>query len=353
MEPRVELHNDDCITGMGRLAEGCISLTVTSIPFGALFVYSGKNEDVGNNPDGKDLLTSRFALNLRFFATQLLRVTAPGCLACIHIQQLLALKNQHGFMGRRDFRGAVIDIFSASGWDHKGEAVIPKDPQIMVRKHQLLSLQFKTGHSRTSTKWAPAPCDFVLIFEKPGEIAVPVRPLVHHRSKTPLARPSFFDQIGRPDDAAYLDYLREWGRENEAVNPGGWMCDEDWIAWAKGTWEDVNEFDVLDGAASAKETEEEKHVCPLQISVVQRCVMMYSNPITIQPDSTVLDPFMGIGTTCFASIGGISPVTKFSVVEPRNVIGFELKESYHRASLNYIEKARRTAKEAAKVRQLF
>lgn len=101
------------------------------------------------------------------------------------------------------------------------------------------------------------------------------------------------------------------------------------------------EIDVLDGARGHKEVDQEKHVCPLQLEVIRRCINLYSNPISIQPDVTVLDPFMGIGSTAYVAIGGKSPMTKLALDEPRNVIGFELKESYHKASLAYIAKARK------------
>lgn len=297
---RAEVWNEDCIAGMAsRLRDGSVNLTVTSIPFEELFTYSGKVEDVGNNGSTVDVRQGRFALNLRFVIEQLHRVTAPGCNCCIHIQQLLAYKNQHGFMGRRDFRGAVIDLFMASGWHFTGEVAIPKDPQIMAQRLNLHSLQFKTGWGRSATLWAPAPNDYVLIFQKPGEVETPVRPLIHQKN-----------------------------------NPDGWMTQEDWILWAKGVWE-IDQLDVLDGARSRKalsglrETEDEKHVCPLQLELIRRLVRMYSNPISRQPEVLVLDPFMGIGS-----------VASVCIEEGRNVVGFELKESYHAAALRNIERTR-------------
>ncbi len=239
---------------------------------------------------------------MRFVIEQLFRVTAPGCNVCIHIQQLLAYKNQHSFMGRRDFRGAMIDTFRAGGFDYIGEAAIPKDPQQMAQRLNLHSLQFKSGYARSSTMWAPAPCDFVLIFQKPGEIANPVRCLRH------------------------------------ASNPTGWISTEDWIKWAKGTWEDILQTDILEGWKSARESDEEKHVCALQLQVIYRLASIYSNPISIQPDSTILDPFMGIGSTAYVALGGAS--NDGALLEPRNVIGFELKESYHDQSLRNLEKLR-------------
>ena len=126
-----QIWNEDNIPAMfGHLEPESIDLTVSSIPFGALFMYSGKPEDIGNNPDGVDMRGSQFGLHMRFFIHQLLRVMKPGRNVCIHIQQLLRYKNQHGYMGRRDFRGAVVDLFEAGGFEWIGEVSIPKNPQI-------------------------------------------------------------------------------------------------------------------------------------------------------------------------------------------------------------------------------
>ena len=356
-EPTVALHYQDCIEGLwDKLPDNSVHLTVTSIPFEELFTYSGKLEDVGNNGSTVDPRVGRFALNMRFVIAQLLRVTAPGCNVCIHIQQLLAYKNQHGFSGRRNFRDAMIDIFSAGGFEWKGEVAIPKDPQQMAQKLHLISLQFKTGHSRSSTDWAPAPNDYVLIFQKPGEPLVPVRPLVYLEGKSPLNRVRWAEKNHGWNDRAYLDYLRHWGRTNEAINPDGWLCSDDWVKWASGIWPDILQTDVLDGWKSARETDEEKHVCPLQLSVIYRLVQMYSNPISIQPDVTVLDPFMGIASTAYVCVGGATQDGRLTEGMERNVTGFELKLSYHDQGNRNIEKLfkkKRKADKAGKERMLF
>lgn len=327
---KVEIHNEDCIRSMGnRLANDSVHLTVTSIPFEELFTYSGKPEDVGNNGSTINIREGRFALNLRFVIAQLFRAHAPGTNCCIHIQQLLAYKNQHGFSGRRDFRGAVIDLFRAEGWHFHGEWAIPKDPQAMAQRLNLMSLQFKSGHSRDSNYWAGAPNDYVLVFHKPGDAAVPVRPLVYKVGHKPTRRAAFYEQHGRKDALAYAEYLRTWGRDVGAINPGGWLSADDWIAWASGVWPDIDEFDVIDGARSARESDEEKHVCPLQLEVIRRCVLLYSNPAEIQPDVCVLDPFMGVGSTAAVC-----------VELGRNAVGFELKESYHANALKNVDRAR-------------
>ncbi|HKS26340.1 MAG TPA: site-specific DNA-methyltransferase [Pyrinomonadaceae bacterium] len=291
---QTQIWNEDCITGMAsRLPDNSIHLTVTSIPFEELFTYSGKVEDVGNNGSTINIREGRFALNMRFVIHQLHRVTAPGCNVAIHIQQLLAYKNQHGFIGRRDFRGAIIDIFSAGGLNFIGEFVIAKNPQAMAQRLNLHSLMFVTG-KRNSSMLAPAPNDYVLIFQKPGEPEHPVKCIY---------------------DATH--------------NPSGWVTTEEWIRDAHGIWTDIDEFDILDGARHCRESDEEKHVCPLQLEVIRRLVKLYSNPISIQPDVTVLDPFMGIGSTAVVC-----------VEQQRNVVGFELKESYYRNSLRNVERAR-------------
>lgn len=347
--PSHDLRLKDCISGMAELPPDSVHLSVTSIPFEQLFVYSGKEEDVGNNGSTIDILKGRFALNMRFVAQQLFRVLAPGCNFCCHIQQLLAYKNQHGFAGRRDFRGATIEVFGAAGFEFKGEVAIPKNPQELANKLNLHSLQFKTGHTRSSTDWAMAPNDYVLVFQKPGDVVHPVKPLIYHVKKWPLSRENWF-KANCVDDLGYTNYLQEWAKENKAINPTGWMSRWDWIDWANGCWADIQEVDVLakgNKLDPLKEHKTEPHPCPLQLEVIRRCVMLYSNPISIQPDVTVLDPFMGIGSTAYVCLGGRSPHTKFCLHEPRNVIGFELKDTYHRASLENAAKAMESVRKAA------
>lgn len=293
MIPEVVIYNEDCVTGMEqRLAAESIDLCVSSIPFGALFMYSGKTEDIGNNADGVDMRAVQFGLHLRFFIAQLARVLKPGCNACIHIQQLLRYKNQHGSMGRRDFRGAVIEMFCSGGFDWIGEFVIPKNPQIIAKRLNLHSLMFSTGR-KNGRLLAPAVNDYVLIFQKPGE-SVPV-PCLYDSSK----------------------------------NPGGWVSTEEWIRDAHGVWADIQETDVLENWKHGKEDDEEKHVCPLQLEVIRRLVKLYSNH-----GETVLDPFMGIGSTAYVALE-----------LGRAAIGFELKESYHQLALRNVEKVRRRLSE--------
>lgn len=288
MMNEARIWNQDNISGMAEhLPPDSIDLTVTSIPFGALFMYSGKNEDIGNNSDGIDLRAGMFGLHMRFFIEQLLRVQKPGTLVGIHIQQLVTYKIQHGYSGRRDLRGAVVDMFSCGGFDWVGEVAIPKNPQVIAQRQHLHSLLFATGY-RDARSLAPAVNDFILLFKRPGE-APPVRAL-----------------------------------KDRHKNPDGWVTTDEWIAWARGTWDDIRETEVLEGWREGREDGDEKHVAPLQLEVPRRLIKLFTNP-----GETVMDPFLGIGTTACVAIE-----------QGRQAVGFELKESYYEQAVRNVERAR-------------
>jgi len=368
-EATATLWHHDCIQGMwDRLDENSVHLTITSIPFEELFTYSGSPEDVGNNGSTIDIRAGRFALNMRFVVEQLFRVTAPGCNVCIHIQQLLAYKVQHGFMGRRDFNGAMRDVFRAGGFHFIGEFVIQKNPQAMAQRQQLHSLMFVTG-KRNANMLAPCPNDYVLIFQKPGEVQHPVRAIYSDyadkmtREEWAVSQGYEGTVNGEPylgTDEEYAAYVKWWKdskrdpRIARTHNTAGWLSTEEWIRDAHGIWTDIQETDVLDGWKSARETNEERHVCPLQLQVVYRLLRLYSNPVSIQPDVLVLDPFMGIGTTAAMCLGMECHDGYLPINQHRNVVGFELKDSYYRLSLRNVEKTRKMAlaREKAK-RPLF
>jgi DNA modification methylase len=151
---------------------------------------------------------------------------------------------------------------------------------------------FETGR-RNGRDLAPAVNDYVMIFQKPGE-ATPV-PALYDRTK----------------------------------NPSGWVTQEEWIRDAHGVWTDIRETDVLDGWQGAREQDDEKHVCPLQLEVIRRCVRLYTNA-----GELVLDPFMGIGSTAWVAIE-----------QGRDAVGFELKESYHGMALRNVALAQTIKRE--------
>jgi len=350
MPPKIQIWPEDCVDGMAnRLEPESVDCVISSIPFAALFSYSHKTEDIGNNKDGDDLMSCQFSLHYRFFLEQSLRVMKPGAVFCCHIQQLLCTKVKDGYMGMRDFRGAVISMSKNHGFIPHGEFVIIKNPRAVARRNNLHSLMFATA-ARDSRGLAPAMNDYVLLLKKPGQGGDPVRGIIEANRDIFLVEPSpileYYDGLTnspgskkinkrvRPDYKSIPHQIHRYNEDTgevsietviggENINPDGWYTKNDWVRWAHGGWTDILEIDILENWRCAKEDAEEKHVCPLQLEVIRRCMKLYS-----APGQTVLDPFIGIGSTAVVAIE-----------QNRNCVGFELKESYARMSLSNVEKA--------------
>lgn len=314
----VEIHNEDCVAGMReRLADESVHHLVTSIPFGALFSYSHKAEDIGNCRDGVDFIGTQFGLHMRFWFAEVYRVMAPGSIVAIHVQQLNTTQVQHGHQGLRDFRGAVIDMARKHGFNPHGEVAIPKNPQRIAQVRKLHSLLFVTGR-KDSRLLAPANNDYVLFFKKPGE-GVPVAGLYDVKKN---ARGQFTQE-------EWIRWARGvwedvWGGADRMAELEGYAeCLDAYLRqeWrSEPVWNDILEIDVLDGWRGARASDEEKHVCPLQLEVIRRCLILYTNP-----GDVVLDPFMGIGSSAVVC-----------VELGRQCVGFELKDSYHRMALRNV-----------------
>lgn len=250
-----------------------IDLSIYSPPFADLFVYSNSDRDLGNSR-GWD----QFFKHYEFIVREVLRVTKEGRLTCVHTSDIPAMANRDGYIGLRDFPGKVIELHQKCGWIFVGRAFIQKNPQaqaIRVKCKSLLFVQMKkdSSHSR------PALIDQILIFKKPGENRIPITPV----------------------DNKELD-------------------NERWISWAHGIWTDINETDTLQYYI-AREKDDEKHICPLQLGTIERCIKLYSNP-----GETILTPFMGIGSEAF-----------MAVKLGRKAIGIELKKSYFDVAVNNLK----------------
>jgi hypothetical protein len=196
------------------------------------------------------------------------------------VSDIAAMASRDGFIGVRDFPGAVIRAYDAEGWQFVGRAFVQKNPQaqaIRVKSKALLFVQLR----KDSADSRPALIDQVLFFKAPGENAIPIRPV-----------------------------------EN------GEMDNETWIEWAHGIWLGVHETDTL-RIAKGRGADDEKHICPLQLGTIERCIKLYSNP-----GDLVLSPFMGIGSEGFLAI-------KFG----RRFVGCELKESYFNLAVSNLRHA--------------
>jgi len=216
-----------------------------------------------------------------YFVRALLRVTKPGRLACVHVQQIAASLGHDGFIGITDFRGRTIQTFSDGGWHFHREVCIDKCPQAQaIRTHSKALLFVQKNKDRS---WiGPALADYILVFRKPGENAVPIN-------------------------------------SDEVSN-------EDWISWARPIWYGIKESDTLN-REEARGDKDERHICPLQLGTIERCVRLWSNP-----GELVLSPFAGIGSEGYQSL-----------LCDRRFVGTELKPEYFRTAVKNLKRAENKA----------
>jgi DNA modification methylase len=283
----------DSCERLAELADNSIDLSICSPPFASLFVYSPSLRDLGNCSTRVEFLE-----HYSFIIREQLRVTKPGRIACVHVQQLTTRKNTEGFIGLTDFRGEVIRAFQDGGWNFHGEVTIWKNPQAQATRTKAHSLMF-VSKNRDSAGIRPALADYLLIFRKPGDNAVPI--------------------------------------SHEVA--AGEVTNEDWIEWASPIWYDQRDGGNLGGdhlspvwttiqegktlnVRVARESDDERHLCPLQLDFIERCVRLYSNP-----GETILTPFAGIGSEVWVA-------RKLG----RRGIGVELKASYWRTAVDNLRR---------------
>lgn len=261
-----------------RLAEvpnESVGLSVYSPPFASLFTYSPSDRDLGNSTS-----RSEFIEHYGFIIDEVLRVTMPGRLTAVHCQQIATQKGRDGAIGLSDFRGDLIRAHVERGWIFHGEVTIDKDPQAQAIRTKATSLMFVTLNKDSSMS-RPALADYVLLFRKPGDNETPIKP----------------------------------------------DCDnETWIEWARPVWYDIRETDTLNTAV-AKENNDERHICPLQLPLIERCIRLWSNR-----GETVLSPFTGIGSEGYVAV-------KWR----RKFVGCELKPSYWHTAVRNLQLAEQQA----------
>lgn len=263
--------NGDCVDGVTGLPDASIDLSVYSPPFISLYTYTASERDMGNCASERE-----FFAHFDFLLRELLRVTKPGRLSCCHVAQVPAMLSRDGFIGMKDFRGQTISAFQAAGWIYHGEVCIDKDPQAQAIRTKSKSLLFV--QLRKDASWLrPALADYILVFRKPGENQTPIQPDVSN---------------------------------------------EQWIEWARPKWYGIRESDTLQ-VADARSDEDERHICPLQLGTIERCIRLWSNP-----GETVLSPFTGIGSEGYEAVR-----------LGRRFVGFELKPQYAQVAARNLRRA--------------
>jgi len=297
------IHESDCVEGMHAMPENSVDLAIFSPPFGDLFVYSDSERDLGNAGEGE-----AFTEQYRFFAEALTRVLRPGRIACVHCTDLPMRKGKHGAIGLQDFSGDLVRAHTAAGLVYHGRATIWKDPVVEMQRTKAIGLLYKQIRKDSAMNRVGMP-DYMLFFRKdaPNE-----KPIAHaypedDKEKLRIAR-EWLEDLRRngmcadvPDDDLLATLIEEAGFDVY-----------DWQRIASPVWMDIQQGNVLRNYRDAKGANDEKHVCPLQLDVIRKCLRLYS-----RPGDVVMDPFNGIGSTGYEAVKA-----------RRKYIGFELKAEY-------------------------
>lgn len=307
----------DSVMTVDNIADESVGLIVFSPPFPGMYVYTNSVHDMGNVRDNEEMVEQ-----FRFLARKMLAKLMPGRNCVVHLTQGTATLGRDGYVGLKDFRGQVIRMFEEEGWIYYGETCIDKNPQVKAIRTKDHGLMFKSL-AGDSAKMHMALADYLLQFRKPGDNPTPI----------------------------------EAGISEKYDNPDGWVSNEEWIRWARpvwyasdwtpdeeilliphddgsftvtyrsGQWDGIAETDVLN-VRQARETNDERHLCPLQLGVIHRIVKLWS-----APGELVYSPFAGIGSE------GVEAVKL-----GRRFVGGELKRSYFNSAVENLTHAERMSK---------
>ena len=272
-------HGDSCEVMKG-IPTDALHYSIFSPPFASLYTYSASDRDLGNCEDHE-----QFFNHLQFIAAELFRATMPGRLLSFHCMDLPTSKERDGFIGIRDFRGRLISLFESHGWILHSQVTIWKDPVTAMQRTKALGLLYKQ-----------------------------------------LKKDSCMSRQGIPD---YLVTMRKPGDNPERVT----HTPEDfavglWQNYASPVWMDINPSDTLQHR-SAREDEDERHICPLQLEVIDRALKLWTNE-----NDVVFSPFAGIGSEGYCAL-------RYG----RRFMGVELKKSYYEQAVRNLQSMADVAKE--------
>lgn len=259
----------DCVDVVRQLPDASIGFSIYSPPFGDLFIYSDSAADMGNSGDDET-----FFKHYEFLIAEMARVLKPGRLVAVHCSDLPLRKWKDGRIGIKDFSGDIIRAHERHGFTLHSRVTVWRCPVVEMTRTKALGLLYKQLQ-KDSTKSRQGMADYVLVFRAPGEN---VEPVGHKPADFPV---------------------------------------EQWQQWASPVWMDIDQTNTLN-VRLAKDANDEKHVCPLQLDLIERALVLWSNA-----GDTVLSPFMGVGSEGLVSL-------KLQ----RRFIGVELKESYWRSASN-------------------
>ena len=292
------VYHGDCVQVMRGLPADSVHLSVFSPPFGSLYAYTDALQDMSNVRTDAE-----FFDGMDFLVSELERVMMPGRIVAFHCMNLPSTIERDGFIGIRDFRGDLIRKFQEHGFIYHSEVVIWKDPLIAATRTHAIGLAHKQIVQDSSICRVGIP-DYLISMRKPGKNPEPV-----------THQPSGFDRWIGPKE-------RE-PKQEKKKHPGlNKYSHEVWQRYASPVWFDIDPSDTLQ-RESAREDDDARHICPLQLTVIRRAIELWSNPGDI-----VLSPFTGIGSEGYVA-----------VEEGRRFVGAELKETYWRQACANLEAA--------------
>jgi DNA modification methylase len=283
------LYNGDSAEILKAIPDESIHFEIYSPPFASLYTYSNSERDLGNCRTDEE-----FFEQFNFIAKELYRVLKPGRLMSVHCMDIPAMKERDGYIGLKDFPGDLIRLFQKCGFIYHSRTVIWKDPLVEATRTKALGLMHKQLCKDSAMCRNGLP-DYLITMRKPGE------------NEEPVIHPDGFTSfIG----------------ENEPCKDDGVYSHNVWRRYASPVWMDIDQSNTLN-REGARDEKDERHICPLQLDVIERAITLYTNP-----DDVVLTPFLGIGSEVYCA-----------VKMGRRAIGIELKESYFRQAIENCKNA--------------
>lgn len=291
------IYNDDCMNVMGQFPDSSIDLSIYSPPFGGLYNYSSDIRDMSNSKDYKE-----FFEHYSFVIAEIQRLTKPGRLTAVHCMDIPT--SNSGCDHLIDFPGDIIRLHEKHDLKFCARYAIWKEPLTVRNRTMMKKLAHKTIVD-DSTLSGNAGADYLLLFRKKG------------RNKVPVAHPTgLYEYAGERKIPEELLELKGFDGKQTENRYSHWI----WRQYASSFWDDIRLDNVLPYKES-RESDDEKHVHPLQLDVIERCTVLYSNPGEI-----ILTPFMGVGSEIY------SPVKL-----GRRGVGIELKKSYYKQAVKNLE----------------
>lgn len=309
------VYNADCIEVARQLPDECIGFSVYSPPFSSLYTYSNSDRDMGNTKSH-----SEFFEQYKFLIKEKLRITKPGRLTAVHCMNLPTTKGRDGFIGMYDFRGEIIRAHIEAGWIYHSEVCIWKDPVLAMQRTKALGLLHATIKKDSSMSRQGIP-DHVVIFRKPGDNAEPIT----GEFKYYVGELDLNEYIKResPESISGQKFVSFERSDNRKLQKRGSGSSIDvWQHYASPVWFDINQTNTLQ-FKSARDNDDERHICPLQLDVIERCNQLWS-----KEGDVVFSPFLGIGSEGYVAIQ-----------MGRKFIGTELKASYFQLAVKNLQQA--------------